>query len=266
MSEHIPKKSLGQHWLHDTATLDAIVAAANIVPHDTVIEIGPGLGTLTEKLLATNATVIAIEFDESLLGGLRAKYANRPNFQLVHEDILKYDFSLLPKNYKIVANIPYYLTSQLLRILSDEQNKPICAELLMQKEVTERVCASPPDMSILSVAMQLEFATTTGVFVPAHMFTPPPKVDSLVLHLERRTSSFIAEAQKTAFMRLVKAGFSAKRKTLRNTLSAGLHLEKPVAEKLLTDASIDYSRRAETLSLDEWKTLYDQAVDMLTLN
>jgi 16S rRNA (adenine1518-N6/adenine1519-N6)-dimethyltransferase len=136
-----PKKSLGQHWLHDNIVLDAIVQSATVTKQDTIIEIGPGLGTLTEKLLATGATVIAIEFDESLLGGLRAKYANRPNFQLVYADVLGYDLSTLPKNYKIVANIPYYLTSQLLRILSDTAHKPTCAALLMQKEVTKRVCS-----------------------------------------------------------------------------------------------------------------------------
>lgn len=266
MSEYVPKKSLGQHWLHDDATLDAIVAAARIVSTDTVVEIGPGLGTLTAKLLATDATVIAIEFDESLLGGLRAKYANRPNFQLVHEDILKFNFSNLPKDYKIVANIPYYLTSQLLRILSDTANKPALADLLMQKEVTERVCAIPPQMSILSVAIQLEYAASKGIFVPAHLFTPPPKVDSLVLHLERLSGSQVEETKKHEFMRLVKAGFSAKRKTLRNTISSGEHISKQQAEDVLKAANIMPERRAQTLSINDWKRLYDTAVDMLIIN
>ena len=185
MNEHAPKKSLGQHWLHDHAVLDAIVQKAAILPTDVVVEIGPGLGTLTEKLLATGARVIAIEFDESLLGGLRAKFSDTPNFELVHADVLQYNFNELPNGYKIVANIPYYLTSQLLRILSELQNKPASADLLMQKEVTERVCASPPDMSILSVAVQSVYAVAAGEFVPAELFTPPPKVDSLVLHIER---------------------------------------------------------------------------------
>ncbi len=256
MSEYIPKKSLGQHWLNDVDTLDAIVKGAGVTANDTVVEIGPGLGTLTKLLLATGAQVIAIEFDESLLGHLRAKYAHQPNFQLVHGDVLNYDFSQLPKDYKIVANIPYYLTSQLLRILSDMPNKPISADLLMQKEVTERVCSNPPDMSILAVAMQIEYSATAGLFVAAKMFTPPPKVDSLVLHVERLAKSFIAEDNKKDFMRVVKAGFSAKRKMLRNTLNAGLKMPKEDVENLLNKLQIEPTRRAETLSLDEWQLLF----------
>ena len=256
MSEYIPKKSLGQHWLNDADTLQAIVDNAKITSKDTVIEIGPGLGTLTQKLLATDANVIAIEFDESLLGHLRAKYDNNPKFKLIHGDVLDFDFSKLPKDYKIVANIPYYLTSQLLRIISDMPNKPISADLLMQKEVTQRVCASPPDMSILAVAMQIEFTATEGLFVAAKMFVPAPKVDSQVLHIERRTKSLVNVEHKKDFMRVVKAGFSAKRKMLRNTLSAGLSIPKEDVEKLLNSLQIDPVRRAETLSLDEWQLLF----------
>ncbi len=257
MSEYIPKKSLGQHWLQDKDTLLDIVSGADVLPSDTVVEIGPGLGTLTEYLLATGATIIAVEFDETLLGGLRAKFANRPNFQLIHADILKFDFNKLPTDYKIVANIPYYLTNQLLRILSDVSNKPICARLLMQKEVTERVCSVPGDMSILAVALQSEYSTLKGEFVPAKLFIPPPKVDSQVLHLERLNSPLILKIKRDDFMRLVKAGFSAKRKTLRNTLSSGLHLDKKAVEDLLSVVDINPQRRAETLSLSEWLQLYN---------
>jgi len=258
MSDVIPKKSLGQHWLYDDDSLDALVAAADLVPTDTVIEIGPGLGTLTSKLLATDATVIAIEFDEFLIGGLQQKFANRTNFQLFNEDILKFDFSKLPKGYKIVANIPYYLTSHLLRILSDSTNKPTRSVLLLQKEVAERVCAAPPKMSILSVAVQVEFTATLGLFVPAKLFTPPPKVDSQALVLAVRGDIIIEPTQKKEFMKLVKAGFSAKRKTLRNTISAGLQISKEDTEAILVKASIDPGRRAETLSLAEWTELLKQ--------
>lgn len=258
MNEHTPKKSLGQHWLHDQTVLDAIVKKAAVVPTDVVVEIGPGLGTLTEKLLATGARVIAIEFDESLLGGLRAKYTHVPNFELVHADVLQYNFNELPEGYKIVANIPYYLTSQLLRILSEVQNKPFSADLLMQKEVTERVCAVPSDMSILTVAVQSVYVATTGEYVPATLFTPPPKVDSLILHLEKLPHAVVPAEERKAFMQVVKAGFSAKRKTLRNTMSAGLHLSKQEATDLLESVHIIPERRAETLSLEEWKTLYQK--------
>jgi len=255
MSEYEPKKSLGQHWLNDVDVLQDIVASAAVEAGDTVVEIGPGLGTLTTQLLATGAKVIAIEFDETLLGNLKAKFAENTNFTLLHEDILKLDFSILPTNYKIVANIPYYLTSQLLRILSDTPFKPVTAALLMQKEVTERVCATPNDMSILAIAVQTEYDASSDIFVPAHMFTPPPKVDSLVLILNK-INSLVPAPERREFMKVVKAGFSAKRKTLRNTISAGLQLTKPQAEELLNSANISPDRRAETVSLPEWLKVY----------
>lgn len=263
MTEHIPKKSLGQHWLHDIDVLQAIVAKAAIAPSDFVVEIGPGLGTLTSELLATDATVLAIEYDDLLIAGLQAKYANRPNFQLTHGDVLTFNFNTLPTNYKVVANIPYYLTSQLLRILSDVTNKPVSADLLMQKEVTERVCAVPGDMSILAVALQSEYTATMGEFVPAALFTPPPKVDSLILHLERRSQPLVPSEERSAFMRIVKAGFSAKRKTLRNTISSGLHVSKETSTHLLETTHIIPERRAETLSLEEWKALYSNCQEFI---
>ena len=255
MSDTQPKKSLGQHWLHDTDVLQQIVASVDVQAHDTVVEIGPGLGTLTAELLGTGATVIAIEYDQELLQDLQSKFANRPNFQLVHEDILKFNFSTLPSTYKIVANIPYYLTSQLLRILSDTEHKPHIAALLMQKEVTERVCALPPDMSILSVAVQSEYSAQKGLIVPPEMFTPPPKVDSQVLIIEK-SQPIVSADERKAFMQVVKAGFSAKRKTLRNTISGGLHMPKAQASALLEQSHIMPERRAETVTLQEWYTLY----------
>ncbi len=252
---NIPKKSLGQHWLHDKDALDSIVAAADLTASDTVVEIGPGLGTLTEKLLATGAHVIAIEFDDELLGPLRARFEGTANFQLEHADILRYDFSAVPAHYKIAANIPYYLTSHLMRQLTDSVTPPERAVLLVQKEVAQRICAAPNDMSILTVAVQIEFEASLGILVPAALFTPPPKVDSQVIILQKRQSPLFEQLDKAKFMRVVKAGFSAKRKTLRNTMSAGLQLSKAEAEVVLEKAGIDAGRRAETLSLLEWHTL-----------
>lgn len=251
-----PKKSLGQHWLHDESVLEGIVAKAELSPKDTVIEIGPGLGTLTKKLILTGANVIAIEFDESLLAGLKAQFNDVPNFTLMHQDILKFNFTEL-KNYKIVANIPYYLTSQLLRIIGDSTNQPEVTVLLVQKEVAERVCAASPDMSILAVAVQLEFNVSLGDIVTAKLFTPPPKVDSQVLILHKRQMPLYDGINKNDFMRVVKAGFSAKRKTLRNTISAGLKITKPEAETILNSAGIDSGLRAEALSLQQWYKLVE---------
>ena len=256
-----PKKSLGQHWLHNDSVLSDIVDQASVNSQDTVIEIGPGLGTLTKKLLETGASVIAIEFDQTLLAGLQAKFSDYSNFTLINQDILKFDFTQHP-SYKIVANIPYYLTSQLLRIIGDSLSVPSIAVLLVQKEVAERVCANPPDMSILSVAVQLEFTAKLGSVVPANMFTPPPKVDSQVLILTKRTAPLNKEIPKKEFMQVVKAGFSAKRKTLRNTLSAGLVISKPRSEEILKQAQVDMGLRAEALNLEQWYTLSKIVTEM----
>ncbi len=254
MENSSPKKSLGQHWLHDTSVLQAIAEAAEPTSDDTILEIGPGLGTLTSELLNSGARVIAVEFDDGLLEGLQKSLGDRPNFELVHADIRTYNLTNLPP-YKIVANIPYYLTSQLLRIICDSTNPPDLAVLLVQKEVAERVCATPPDMSILSVAVQYEFQANLDIVVPSVLFTPPPKVDSQVMVLTKRKDPLFTDVAKKDFMRVVKSGFSAKRKTLRNTLSAGLAISKQQADELLQAATIDPGRRAETLTIDEWHTL-----------
>lgn len=250
-----PKKSLGQHWLHDAASLNSIVDAAQLAAGNTVLEIGPGLGTLTEKLLATGAQVRAVEYDEMLLSPLKARFSTEDNFSLEHADILTYDFSHLPAGYKIAANIPYYITSYLLRLLTDSTMPPERAVLLVQKEVAERVCAVPNDMSILAVAVQYEYEASLGLLVPAALFTPPPKIDSQVLILQKRAAPLFPDMNKAEYLRVVKAGFSAKRKTLRNTISGGLQMTKDEASEALAKAGIDAGRRAETLSLEEWHQL-----------
>jgi 16S rRNA (adenine1518-N6/adenine1519-N6)-dimethyltransferase len=251
-----PKKSLGQHWLHDAYTLDAIVGSVPLNNNDTVLEIGPGLGTLTKRLLTTGANVIAIEYDQSLLAGLQQQFSGVSNFSLVQQDILKTDFTQFAPNYKIVANIPYYLTSHLLRLLGDTANKPLYVALLMQKEVTQRVCAVPPKMSVLSIAMQSVYNVAPGIEAPAAMFTPPPKVDSSLLVMQRLKDADVPAVNRKSFMRLVKVAFAAKRKTLRNTVSVGYGMTKDQAEQLLTSVHIDANRRAETLAMTEWYALY----------
>lgn len=254
MSE--PKKSLGQHWLHDDMALDAMVAAADVSTGDTVLEIGPGLGTLTEKLLATGARVHAVEFDEELLAGLQAKFAKQSQFSLEHTDILKFDFTQLPAGYKVVANIPYYLTSNLLRVMCETPNPFSRAALLVQKEVAERVCAGPGQMSLLSVSVQFYCEVELGDLVPAELFTPPPKVDSQILELQYRHQPLFEVADTTTFFRIVKAGFSERRKKLRSSLSGGLGMTKPAAEQLLLQAGINPNLRAQALTLDDWYRLY----------
>jgi 16S rRNA (adenine1518-N6/adenine1519-N6)-dimethyltransferase len=248
-------KELGQHWLHDTATLNDIVKAGSIEPGDTVLEIGPGLGTLTEKLAATGATIIALEYDQNLLPGLQKKFLKVPQVQIVQGDIRTFDLSQLSSRYKVVANIPYYLTSYLIRLLSETVYKPDIAVLLVQKEVAERVCARPGSMSVLSVVAQWHFESGLGIEVPPSLFTPPPTVDSQVVILRKRPEQ-LYDVDEKSFHRLIKAGFGEKRKTLRNALSGGLAITKEHSEELLRAANIEPGRRAQELTLDEWYALY----------
>lgn len=255
MPASLPKKSLGQHWLQDQVALGAMCDAAEIQTTDTVLEIGPGLGTLTELLTKRAKEVIAVEFDEALAQALPG-VVGAANLSTVQHDILKFDLTTLPKNYKIVANIPYYLTSNLIRVISESVNPPAVAALLVQKEVAQRVAATPGEMSLLSVSAQFYWDVSTGHEVPAELFTPPPKVDSQILVLKRRDQPLFPGTDIQIFFQLVKAGFSARRKTLLNSLSGGLRLDKKQTSQLLEAAGIAANLRPQTLSLDQWHSLY----------
>lgn len=254
-SKSAPKKSLGQHWLHDELSLEAMADVARVGEGDTVLEIGPGLGTLTQELLSRNAHVVAVEFDHDLAVALPDRVPHK-NLQIIEQDILSFDFTQLPAGYKVAANIPYYLTSNLLRVMCESPNPFTTAALLIQKEVAERVAAKPGDMSLLSVSVQFYCEVQLSVVVPAELFTPPPKVDSQVLGLAYRQQPLFPDVDTKQFFRIVKAGFSARRKKLRSSLSGGLHISKPEAESLLQKANIDPNLRAQALSLDDWHNLY----------
>jgi 16S rRNA (adenine1518-N6/adenine1519-N6)-dimethyltransferase len=249
------KKSLGQHWLHDEASLDAIVGAANVQATDTVLEVGPGPGTLTTKLVAQAKHVIAVEFDEALAQDLPGRVPAE-NLDIWQGDILQFDLTTLPAGYKVVANIPYYLTSNLLRVLCESPNHFSQASVLIQKEVAERVCAKPGNMSILSVSVQFYCEVRLGALVPAELFTPPPKVDSQVLALTFRDEPLFPDVDTKQFFRVVKAGFSQKRKTLLNSLSAGLHISREETMQLLAQADVQPGARAQSLGLEQWYALY----------
>lgn len=257
--EDEPKKSLGQHWLHDDASLVAMVNAARVGPSDAVLEIGPGLGTLTKLLVARALQVIAIEVDEDLVDRLTTCFS-ADNLRVVHEDVLRFDLSRLPKNYKVVANLPYYLTSHILRYLCESKTPFSEAALLVQKEVAERVCAKPGQTSLLSISVQFYAEASTGMVVPAELFTPPPKVDSQILILRYRQTPLYPGIDSKLFFRIVKAGFSQRRKTVLNSLSAGLQLSRTQTAELLGKAHIDAGMRAQSLRMDQWYSLY-QAVE-----
>lgn len=250
-----PKKSLGQHWLHDHDALQAMVDAAAVMDTDTILEVGPGLGTLTAHLLKRAAQVVAVEFDDILAANLPARFPDA-NLQVQHADILDFDFTALAPDYKVVANIPYYLTSNLVRVLSETTNQASVVTLLVQKEVAQRAAAGPRDMSLLSVSAQFYWEVSLGRIVEAELFTPPPKVDSQILILKRRSAPLFPDVDPKQFFRIVRAGFGERRKTLRNSLSGGLHISKEDSEALLSHAGIDPGLRAQALSLADWHALY----------
>lgn len=255
----MPKKELGQHWLKDRSILQAIVDDADIQPTDVVLEIGPGLGTLTSLLLAQAEQVIAVEFDEELARKLPGQFPGK-KLTVHHQDILSFNLSELPAGYKVVANVPYYITSKIVQKLMTADNKPSMAVLLVQKEVAERIAAKPGDMSLLALSAQIFAETKLGVKVGRDYFTPPPKVDSQVVVLKVRDEPLIPPSDQAAFFRLAKAGFVAKRKKLRSSIAAGLSLSKPAAEELLNHANINPDKRAEDLSIDDWRRLAKDGV------
>jgi 16S rRNA (adenine1518-N6/adenine1519-N6)-dimethyltransferase len=252
---HQPRKTLGQHWLADGPTLKSICDSAGLNQNDIVLEIGPGLGSLTRYLVSRVKRVVAVELDESLAAKL-PKTVEASNLEVLHADILSFDLTKLPAGYKVVANIPYYLTSNLLRVLSESVNPPASMTVLVQKEVAERICAAPGQMSVLAVSLQLYYECALGQEVPARLFTPPPKVDSQVVLLKRRAKPLFSDLDIGKFFRIVKAGFSERRKKLRSSLAGGLNITKEEADNLLKHAGIDGNLRAQELSLEDWHKIY----------
>ena len=254
-----PNKSLGQHWLKDREILTRIALAAELVSDDTVLEIGPGLGTLTSELLRQAGKVIAVEYDGALARKLPGQFPGK-NLEVIHHDILQFDLSALPSGYKVVANVPYYITSKIVQLLVTSNNKPSVAVLLVQKEVAERLAAQPGDMSLLALSAQIYAECSLGPLVPAEYFTPPPRVDSQVVILRMRNQPLVPQEDERALWRVARAGFSSRRKKLRSSIAAGLAISKPDAAALLERAGIDPDLRAEDLSIAQWLRLARNAL------
>lgn len=252
-----PHKGLGQNFLQDPIALEKIVAAAEIQPTDTVLEIGPGLGSLTRYLAASARSVVAVELDQHLLPPLKAILSPYDNVRLIHGDILelKPGDLIQEPGYVVAANVPYYITSAIIRHLLESPAKPRRVVLTIQKEVAKRICEKPGDLSLLALSVQVYGKPRVVAHIPAGAFFPAPNVDSSVLAIEIYPEPVIPAELLTTFFRLIKAGFGQKRKTLRNSLSSGLSVSPSQAAELLTRAGIDPQRRAETLSLDEWSVL-----------
>lgn len=255
-----PQKGLGQNFLADPGSLSKIVEAAAISPEDTVLEIGPGLGTLTALLAEKAKRVIAVELDRNLVGALKDILSGYDNIELIQGDILEVNLNQLftESGYIVAANIPYYITSALLRQLLEAQYAPQRVVLTVQKEVAKRICAPPGNLSLLALSVQVYGQPSITHQIPAGAFLPAPKVDSAVVCIEIYPEPKIPRDQLDTFFTLIKAGFAQKRKTLQNTLSSGMKWGKQHAGELLNAAGIDPMRRAQTLSLEEWGNLIEK--------
>ena len=256
-----PKKKLGQNFLQDPNILDKIVRIAEVGQEDTVLEIGPGLGSLTRHLAASAKEVVAVEIDSWIIPALKDSLSDYPNATVIKGDMLKVSPSEIinAPEYLVVANIPYYITSALLRHLLENNPRPRRLVLTIQKEVAKRICT--PDgkkMSLLALSIQVYGKPEIAGHIPAGAFYPPPKVDSAVIRIDLYEEPRIPVSLLDNFFQLAKAGFRQKRKTLRNALAGGLGISTTETETLLTSAEIDPGRRAETLNLAEWGKLSEE--------
>ena len=264
------RKSLGQHFLVDQEVLEKVASAAGLTPEDIVIEVGPGLGILTKELAKQAGFVIAVELDDRLAAILKQELVAINNLVVVNKDILNVSLASLleeqrvelpvlkeePFSYKVVANLPYYITSAVLRHFLEASLKPRLMVVMIQKEVAETIVAEPGNMSLLSVSVQFYGKPEIVSYVPAESFYPAPEVDSAILRVKIYPRPIIAVDDIDDFFGLVRAGFCAPRKQLANSLAQGLGLPKPEALSLLDRADIIYRRRAETLSIEEWQRLW----------
>lgn len=255
-----PDKRLGQNFLQDESALRKIVAAAEIQPTDAVLEIGAGLGSLTRHLARLARCVVAVELDARLLPALREVLAGYENVEIIRGDILSLPpGEIVPPQetgcLKVVANIPYYITSAILRHLLNASPHPERMILTVQKEVATRICAAAGELSLLALSVQVFGHPEVVAHIPAGAFYPRPKVDSAVLRVRLYPQPLIPTNELEAFFRLARAGFGQKRKTLLNALAAGLGQPKTTLAPLLTAAGIDPKRRAQTLSIEEWRAL-----------
>ncbi len=255
-----PKKHLSQNFLMDDEVLESIVVAADLQPEDQILEVGAGTGILTQALVPRVKKVVAVELDQRLLPELRKLATAHPNLTILSGDILQLGFTELSQPfsgsaYKIVANVPYHITSAIIKKFLDSPTPPTSLTLLVQAEVAERICAVPGHMSLLSLSVQLFGEPAIVAKVPATAFWPAPDVDSAVLHIDTYNKPlFSAEICKQIFT-LAKAGFANRRKTLVNSLSGSLRISREIVEKALQMLKIDPRARAQELSVQQWASL-----------
>lgn len=251
------KKSLGQNFLHDPNVLEKIVSLAEVTPQDTVLEIGPGTGALTEVLARRARRVVAVELDRRLEPLLQTRFGSMEHVTLHFGDILETDVRALlgTEAFIVVANVPYYITSAILRHLLENDTRPERLILTVQLEVAQRLVAKPGDMSLLSVSAQFYAKSRVVMKLNPAVFYPRPDVTSAVVRMDVYPQPPVDVPSETAFFAVVRAGFSQKRKQLKNAIGDGLHMTTDAAAALLEQAGIDPRRRAETLTLQEWAAL-----------
>ena len=250
------RKGLGQHFLIDAEVLRRVVAAAELKADDLVVEVGPGLGVLTKELAGKVGGVVAVELDDKLAALLNKTLSSSQNVTVINEDVLKIEPSSLSKgrDYKVVANLPYYITSPVLRHFLEAETKPQTMVVMVQKEVAEAIAAEPGDMSLLSVSVQFYGSPEVISIVPPESFYPAPEVSSAIVKINVYPKPAV-DVEEKGFFDAVRAGFAAPRKQLANSLAQGLGREKAEVLPLLHKANIDPSRRAETLTIEEWAGL-----------
>lgn len=252
------KKSYGQNFLASHDVLNKIIKTAELSAEDVVLEIGPGLGILTEELAQRAKLVLAIEKDQKLVDFLRDKFKNQKNVKIIHADILTYDFiSLNPYSYKVVANLPYNITSPVIRKFFEAENPSSLMIFMVQKEVAERICALPGNSNRGILTVMTEFYSQAEIidFISRDNFWPIPAVDSAIIKIKVKNSY---KQTTVTFFKLVKAGFSAKRRQIHNSLAGSLRLPKSDVLTILKEADIDSDLRAEDLKLSDWLNLYDK--------
>ena len=253
------KKGLGQHFLVDEQVLRRLISAAELTPSDTVVEVGSGLGVLTAELAKGAGRVIAVEVDTRMAAALQETMGPWPNITIVNTDILESDpASLLGvvTHYKVVGTLPYYIATAVLRHFLEARIKPYSMVITIQKEVAQAIVAPPGKMSLLSVSVQFYGKPTIVDYVPPQSFYPPPKVDSAIVRIDIYERPRVAVTDEAIFFSVVRGGFSAPRKQLRNSLALGLEIAPREAAALLEEAGIGPKRRAETLSLEDWAGVY----------
>ena len=253
------KKSLGQNFLVDRRIVSRILSAADLTPNDTVLEIGPGRGILTRPLAERAASLTTVELDDHLANALTTEFAGHPHVRIVHADARDVDIdSVIPPAtpYKLIANLPYYAAQPIIRRFLEADRKPALMVVMVQREVARNMTAAPGDMSLLSVATQLYGRPRIVASVPPRAFRPAPKVTSAIVRIDVFREPAITLDSIDAFFTLARAGFSAPRKQIHNCLQQGLSIPRPDAEDILSRAGIDLRRRPQTLSLDDWGSLY----------